>query len=360
MSTADFLRCLWPSSNQQDFDISAITYKGQEIPVEESDLLHKPFCTLKRFRCAAAVNSVPVLIVAPISGQYATLLRDTVAGLLPDHLVYITDWLDARQIPVTAGSFNLDDNIAYVIDFLRLLAPEIHVLAVCQSAVPVLAAVALLAAEGGADQPRSLILMGGLIDTRINPTRVDRWAETLAFRWLEQSVISQVPIGLPGYLRPVYPAYVQRAALITYLARHIGRRVEAPWELHVYGDATLAEPRFCRELLRLMDVPAELFLSNIRVVLQEQALPRGTMTWQGEPVRPSAIHQTALMTVEGEFDDISGRGQTYAAHDLCRSVSPHKRRHHMQRGIGHFGMYAGKSWFTKVLPPVRDFIQAQS
>ena len=308
---------------------------------------------------ALAENS-GVLIVAPISGQYATLLRDTVAGLLTTHRVYITDWIDARQVPFDAGRFDLDENISYIIEFLRFLQANLHVLAVCQSAVPTLAALALLASEDGAAPPRSLIMMGGLIDTRINPTRIDRWAKTAAFRWLEQSVLTIVPPGFAGYLRPVYPARVQRLALLTYIGRHVEFRGDGPWQLRLYGDATLAEPRFCRELLTLMDVPAELFLSNIRAVLQDHDLPRGGMVWQGQEVRPAAIRKTALMTIEGEFDDISGRGQTFAAHRLCRSIPPDRRRHHLQRGVGHFGLYAGRSWFSKVLPRVCEFVQAQS
>lgn len=359
IAAADLLECLIPSPGHPSFDLGTTRWRGRELAVEERELLRKPFCSLKLFRHEAVEQSAGVLVVAPLSGQYATLLRDVVAGLLPRHPVYITDWIDARQVPLAAGRFDLADNISYVLEFLRLLPPRLHVLAVCQSAVPALAAAALLAAGGGAGQPRSLILMGGLIDTRINPTRIDRRAESLSFRWLEQNLLTVVPPGFPGYLRPVYPAHLQRLGLLAYIARHVRADDGRPGQFRVLGDATLAEPRFCRELLTLMDVPAELFLSNIRAVLQEHELPRGRMVWQGQAVEPAAIQETALMTVEGEFDDISGRGQTYAAHELCRSIAPDRRRHHLQRGVGHFGMYAGDSWFTKVLPQVTDFMQAQ-
>lgn len=360
IAAAELLGCLVPESRHPRFALNSINCRGREVAVEALDLLRKPFCTLKMFGHEAVADNSGVLIVAPLSGQYATLLRDTVAGLLATHRVYITDWIDARQVPLSAGSFDLDENISYIIEFLRFLPPKLHVLAVCQSAVPALAAIALLASEGAPDQPRSLILMGGLIDTRINPTRIDRWAKTPAFRWLEQSVLAIVPPGFAGYLRPVYPAHIQRLALLAYIGRHVEYGNDRPWQLRLYGDATLAELRFCRELLTLMDVPAELFLSNIRAVLQDHDLPRGGMAWEGQEVKPAAIRKTALMTIEGEFDDISGRGQTFAAHELCRSIPSDKRRHHLQRGVGHFGMYAGRSWFTKVLPHVREFIQAQS
>lgn len=202
--------------------------------------------------------------------------------------------------------------------------------------------------------------MGGLIDTRINPTRIDRLAETLAFRRLEEAAIARVPPGFPGAGRRIYPASVQRAGLLAYLARRVELFAGSPFKLHVHGDPTLAEPEFLKRLLTLMDVPAELYLENIRAVLQDHALPRGTLTWHGRKVRPEAISRTALMTVEGEHDDISGRGQTRAAHGLCSALPANKRRHLLQPGVGHFGMYAGRSWCETVLPQVRDFIRGQS
>lgn len=357
MQTRDFLDCLYGAHRRSCFDLATAVVEGREGAVRESTVAGKPFCILRCFAPRAAASKPRVLVVAPLSGQFATLLRDTVAGLLPDHTVYITDWIDARQVPANAGKFDLDDNIAYVIDFIRLLGPEVHVLAVCQSAVPTLAAVSLLAAAGDPGQPRSMILMGGLIDARLNPTRVDRLAETLSLRWLERTVTTRVPRGFPGQDRRVYPAEAQRTGLLMYLARHIEYRPENPVELRVHSDATLADPWFCKELLTLMDLPVELYLQNIKTVLRDHALPRHAMTWRGQSVEPEAISKTALMTVEGQFDDISGRGQTHAAQVICSRIPPHKRRHYEQAGVGHFGMYAGASWFTSVLPQVCGFIR---
>jgi poly(3-hydroxybutyrate) depolymerase len=360
VSFTDLMGCLVPRSVHPEFALGTVRCRGQERRVDERVMLVKPFCRLKMLRRESAAETAGVLVVAPLSGQYATLLRDTVAGLLSRYCVYITDWSDARDVPLADGSFDLAANISYVLEFLRALPPPLHVVAVCQSAVPALAAAALLAAAGDVEQPRSLILMGGLVDTRVNPTRIDHWAKALSFQWLERAVIRLVPPGYPGFMRPVYPAEVQQLALLAYLGRHVRADDERPGQFRVTGDATLAEPVFRRELLTLMDVPAELFLSNVRAVLRNHDLPRGRLLWEGHIVEPAAIEGTALMTVEGEFDDISGRGQTHAAHGLCRSIPPDKRRHHVQRGVGHFGMYAGRTWFKKVLPQVVDFIEAQS
>lgn len=342
------------------FRLSSVNRDGDRIGVRESVVVERPFCTLRRFEACTAAPKARILIVAPLSGQYATLLRDTVAGLVADHVVYITDWIDARQVPLGAGRFDLDDNIEYVVDFVRPLGPDLHVLGVCQSAVPALAATALLASAGDPAQPRSLILMGGLIDTRINPTRIHRWANLPTFRLLEEQLITYVPVGFPGAMRHVYPAAAQRAGLLAYLARHTqypGKRYLDPAG---FDDPTLAHAEFLRELFTLMDVPAELYLQNIKAVLQYHVLPRGVMNWKGQKVQPEAIQNTALMTVEGEHDDISGPGQTQVAHDLCRGITPGKHHHLVQRGVGHFGMYAGDLWFSHVLPEVNAFIRVQN
>lgn len=260
---------------------------------------------------------------------------------------------------VGEGKFDLEDNVAYIIDCLSLLSPEVHVLAVCQSAVPALTATALLAAADDDRQPRSLILMGGLIDTRINRTRIDRIAQTSLFRRFECAAVTHVPPGFSGVGRRIYPAAIQRAGLLAYVARHIELSPEGILRLRMRGDPMLADPEFLKLLLNLMDLPAELHLQNMKAVLQDHALPRGTLTWLGQRVEPGAISRTGLMTMEGEYDDISGSGQTRAAQALCRAIPNHKRRHVLQAGIGHFGMYAGRSWFDCVLPQVRDFIRDQ-
>jgi poly(3-hydroxybutyrate) depolymerase len=244
-------------------------------------------------------------------------------------------------------------------EFMQVLGPDLHVLALCQSAVPALAAIALLAAAGEASQPRSLVLMGGLIDTRINPTRMNRLARRLLLAWFERTVIAAVPPGYPGHDRLVYPASAQRAALLTYLARHFEYLPGVPPRLRIHGDEALADPQFCKRLLTLMDLPAELFVQNVRLVLQEHALARGALVWRGLKVRPEAVRRTALMTVEGQFDDVSGRGQTLAAHTLCRSIPAGRRSHYEQPGVGHFGMFAGPRWLDQVAPRIRAFIRAQ-
>jgi len=337
MSAADFTACVYGPHERRGFAID-------HTVVERT-----PFCALTRF---ADGGATPVLLVAPLSGQHTTPLEDMVEGLLPEHDVYVTAWADARDVPLAAGPFGLDDNIAVVADCIRRLGPDVHVVAVCQSAVPALAATALLAADGDV-QPRSLVLMGGLIDTRLGETRVGRVARSLSLAWLERAVIARVTPAFPGHGRRVYPAWAQRAALRAYLARHLEVGAAPGREVGLRGDAALGDPRVCRALMTLMDVPAELFLDNIAAVFQDCALPRGTLRWRDRPVEPAAITATGLMTIEGAFDDISGRGQTHAAHDLCRQVPAARRCRHDQAGVGHFGLYAGAVWRRDVLPRAR-------
>jgi poly(3-hydroxybutyrate) depolymerase len=360
ISMSDFFESVSSLSTAPAFRLSTTGSHRDVVEVRHRTLVRKPFCTARQFDTGMTRSAPKVLVVAPLSGQYAVLLQDVVAGLLPDHSVYITDWRNARDVAAEKGKFDFEDNISYIHEFLRQLGPEVHVLAVCQSAVPALAATALLAAADDHRQPRSLILMGGLIDTRINPTRIDRLAETPAFRRLEEAAITRVPSGFPGTGRSIYPASVQHAGLLAYLARHVEFPAGSPSMLRIRGDPTLAEPEFLKRLLTLMDLPAELYLQNTWVVFQGHALPTGALVWRDRKVAPEAISRTALMTVEGEHDDISGRGQTRAAHELCSSLAANKRRHVLQPGVGHFGMYAGRSWFESVLPQVRDFIRGQS
>ena len=354
-----FMEAVFGDHRPRGFRLDATQRDGRAAAVEEVDLLAKPFCRLRHFRCAGDAEREKLLLVAPLAGQYPELLRDTVRGLLPHFAVHVTEWIDARQVPPEAGPFDLDANIAYLMDFLGALGSGVHVLAVCQSAVPALAAVALMAAAGAPHQPHSLVLMGGLIDTRISPTRMDLIARSLSLAWLETSFVSPVPGGFAGAGRSVYSARAQRAALLLYLARHVATFAGPAPHVRIHGDPAFADPDLLRDLLTLMDVPAELFFQNIRSVLQEHSLPRGRMTWRGQRVEPAAIAQTALMTVEGAFDDISGRGQTRAAHELCTGIPVDKRIHYEQPGVGHFGMYVGRYWFDQVLPRVLDFMRAR-
>ncbi len=343
------------------FGLPQTLIDGAAVPVQLETVESRPFCDLIHFKRDTTHNDPRVLVVAPMSGHYATLLRGTVEALLPDHDVYITDWIDAAEVPLEHGTFNLDDYVEYVIGFLQRLGPDVHVIAVCQPSVPVLAAISIMAADRHPQAPKSMILMGGPIDTRINPTRVNRHAQERSIEWFERTVISHVPASYPGFMRRVYPGFLQLTSFMAMNAdRHLGSAVRHFHHL-VQGDGDNAEShrKFYDEYLAVMDLPAEFFLQTIKVAFQDHALPRGTMTWRGSPVEPRAITQTALMTIEGELDDISGPGQTVAAHDLCAGLPPEKRLHLLQKNVGHFGIFNGKRWRGEILPKVRDFIRAQ-
>ena len=356
----DLVDCIAHIRGKPPFGFTSTIAGGKTVEVREVAVDRTPFCTLRRFVRPNGESDPTVLIVAPLSGHYATLMRDAVAGLLPDHDVHVTDWHDARDVPEDAGDFGFDDNIGAVVRCIRRLGPRTHVIAVCQAAQPTLAATALMAAAGEAEQPRSLVLMGGLIDPRINPTRIGRMATRLPLARFEAMVITRVPAGYAGAGRRIYPRHAHRAALVTYLARRLEFRPGTGAEVRVRGDPTLADPAFCREFLTIMDLPAELFLENLRLVFKEHVLARGALTCAGQKVEPSAIARTALMTVEGELDDASGLGQTRIAHNLCPNIPADRRAHYEEPGIGHFGMYAGRHWRESVLPKVRAFIRDQT
>jgi poly(3-hydroxybutyrate) depolymerase len=305
-----------------------------------------------------------VLLVAPLSGHHATLLRDTVRTMLPDHKVYITDWVDARMVPAEAGAFTLDDYVATIERFLRVIGEaagmdRVHVVSVCQPTVPVLAAVSLMAARGE-PVPRSLVLMGGPIDPRESPTAVNNLATQKPMWWFESNLIHLVPPNYPGRGRRVYPGFLQHAG---FMAMNPERHFMSHWDFYqdlVKGDLDDADAhrRFYDEYNAVLDMPAEYYLDTVRTVFQEFALPRGTWHVKGERVRPAAIEGTALMTIEGELDDISGEGQTRAAHALCTGVDDAARDHYTVPGAGHYGIFSGRRWRTQVYPRVRDFIAA--
>ncbi len=345
------------------WDIESTTVKGKEVEVFIETQLCTPFCDLVHFRRdlpAGRIGKDPkVLIVAPLSGHYATLLRGTVKAMLPEHDVYITDWRDARHVPLSLGEFDLDDHIDVMMDFFRYLGPDLTVMAVCQPAVSVLAAVSLMAAEKDPLQPRAMVLMGGPIDTRVNPTKVNQHAETKDLSWFENSVISRVPFPQPGAMRRVYPGFVQLSGFMTMnLDRHMQAHVGLYNHL-VEGDGDSADQHreFYDEYLSVMDLPAEFFLQTIETVFKEHALPRGFMTHRGVPVDPGKIRKTALMTVEGENDDICGHGQTSAAHGLCGGLPDEKKVHHLQKKVGHYGVFNGKRWKTEIQPRIAEFIR---
>jgi poly(3-hydroxybutyrate) depolymerase len=298
-----------------------------------------------------------VLIVAPLSGHHSTLLRDTVRSLLQDHKVYITDWTDARMVPVSAGPFHLDDYIAYVQDFIRHIGSDIHVMSVCQPTVPVLAAVSLMA-SAGEKPPLSMTMMGGPIDARRSPTSVNNLAMTRSFEWFENNVIYRVPQNYPGAQRRVYPGFLQHTGFVAMNPdRHATSHYDYFLDL-VRGDEDSAEAhrQFYDEYNAVLDLPAEYYLDTIKTVFQDFALCNGTWEVDGNLVRPQDIHRSALLTIEGELDDISGAGQTRAAHQLCTGIPSERQFHYDVEGAGHYGIFSGRRWRDKVYPQVRDFI----
>ncbi len=333
---------------------------GAQVAITEEITAHRLWGDLLRFRRETARPNDPrLLIVAPMSGHFATLLRGTVQAFLPDHDVYITDWRDAREVPVAQADFNLDDYIDTVMDFLRVLGPDTHVLAVCQPAVPVLAAASLMNAMGDPAAPRSMTLVGGPIDTREAPTQVNQFAKTRGIEWFRRNTIHRVPFGSPGFMRKVYPGFLQLAG---FMAMNLDRHVEAHWQMFSHlvagdGESLGSKRRFYEEYRAVMDLPAEYYLQTIATVFQEHLLPRGMMVSRDRKIDPAAIERTALLTVEGERDDISGIGQTKAAHALARNLPAAMRQHHEQKGVGHYGLFNGKRFNADVAPLIKNFIQ---
>ncbi|HYD29302.1 MAG TPA: polyhydroxyalkanoate depolymerase [Azospirillaceae bacterium] len=341
------------------FGLDTTSIDGRTVAVQERASLVKPFCTLLHFQRDTERRDPKILLVAPLSGHFATLLRGTVEALLPEHDVYITDWTDARQVPLARGAFGLDDYVAYVMDFVRHLGPDTHVMAVCQPTVPVLAAMSVMSAHDDPGLPRSMILMGGPIDPGAAPTTPTKLAESRPLEWFERTVVQTVPVYYPGGLRRVYPGFIQLTGFMTMnLERHLDAHMKL-FDHLVVGDGDSADKHreFYDEYLSVLDLPAEFYLDTISRVFQRHDLPNGTLTWRGEKVDPGAITKVALMTVEGELDDISAPGQTIAAHRLCRNLPSHMHLDHMQPAVGHYGIFNGRKWREHVLPRVRDFIR---
>jgi len=334
---------------------------GVRTPIEIRSVWEKPFCRLLYFdRKHPRPLRTPqprVLIVAPMSGHYATLLRGTVEAFLPTHEVYITDWSDARQVPLAAGRFDLEDYIDYVIEMFHVLGGNVHVLAVCQPAVPVLAAVSVMEAENDPYVPLSMTLMGGPIDTRRNPTAVNDLAGQKGIDWFRNNVITKVPFPHPGVMRDVYPGFLQ---LNGFISMNLDRHMDAHKKLFenlVKGDGDLVDKHreFYDEYLAVMDLTAEYYLQTVDTVFIKHALPKGEMTHRGKFVEPSKIVNVALMTVEGEKDDISGLGQTEATHGLCSSIPDERRVHYVQPGVGHYGVFNGSRFKSEIVPRICDF-----
>ena len=346
-----------------EFGIKSVSIDGLPAAVRVETALVKPFCNLLHFardsEIAAKRGDPKVLMIAPMSGHYATLLRGTVEAMLPDHDVYITDWADAREVPISMGRFDFDDFIDYVIEFVKFIGPNTHVIAVCQPAVPALIATAIMASRGQECQPASLVLMGGPIDTRRNPTKVNELAGARSINWFEQNVVSAVPFPHVGFMRPVYPGFMQLTGFMTMnLERHMSAHVDLFNDL-VKGDCDNVKQHqgFYEEYMSVMDLTAEFYLQTVKTVFQDHSLPDRTLYHRDEFVDCSAIKQTALMTVEGEKDDICGLGQTGAAHDLCTSIPDRDKVHYVQMGVGHYGVFNGTRWRTEIQPRIREFIR---
>ena len=339
--------------------ISSTAVGGREMAVEDEIIVEKPFCRLTHFKRDGARDDPRVLLVAPLSGHHATLLRDTVRALLPSHDIYITEWVDARRVPADRGTFGLDDYVHYMLAFMRHLGAGTHVISVCQPAPPVLAAVSLLAAANDPAAPRTITLMGGPVDARKSPTRVNCLATTKPYEWFEQNLIYPVPARYPGAGRLVYPGFMQHAG---FVAMNPGRHLRSHYEYYLHlieGDKSDAEAhrRFYDEYNAVLDMPARYYLETIRVIFQEFRLPLGTWALDGVPITPAAIHRTALLTVEGELDDISGQGQTHAAHDLCSGIPPSMKERYTVRDCGHYGIFSGSKWRQRVCPRICAFIE---
>jgi len=361
----DLMHRLAKDYEKPAFGISSATVGGIEVAVQQQVAVHKPFCRLLRFKrftdnpvALETMKSQPtVLVVAPLSGHHSTLLRDTVRSLLHDHKVFITDWTDARMVPAEAGPFHLDDYVAYVQEFIRHVGPHAHVISVCQPTVPVLAAVSLMASRGETT-PLTMTMMGGPIDARKSPTAVNNLAMGKSFQWFENNVIYRVPQNFPGAGRRVYPGFMQYSGFVAMNPdRHVTSHYDYFLDL-VRGDEESAESHreFYDEYNAVLDMPAEYYLDTIKKVFQEFALVNGSWVVEGQPVRPQDIRRTALLTIEGELDDISGAGQTKAAHELCSGIPAEHRFHYDAAGAGHYGIFSGRRWREMVYPRVRSFI----
>lgn len=348
------------------FNITSTIINDKEVEVIEENVISNDFCNLVHFKKntdsnkkSAAKKQATVLIVAPLSGHHATLLRDTVTSLLPGHDVFITDWIDARMVPLSKGAFHLDDYIHYVQDFIRHLGPNIHVISVCQPTVPVLAAISLMATENDPALPKTMTMMGGPIDARKSPTKVNTLATEKKFSWFENTVIYSVPPNYPGFGRKVYPGFLQYAG---FVSMNPDRHAQSHWDFYqhlIEGDDESAEQhrQFYDEYNAVLDLPAEYYLETIKVVFQNFDLPNGTWLVDGKLVRPQDIKTVALFTVEGELDDISGAGQTQAAHDLCSSIPSDMKQDFVAPGCGHYGIFSGKRWRNLIYPKVAAFIE---
>jgi poly(3-hydroxybutyrate) depolymerase len=346
------------SHSRPPFNIGSVTAGNRDVEVRE-DVAHvTPFATLLHFKKDIEVEQPRVLLVAPLSGHFATLLRSTVRTMLPEHDVYITDWHNMRDVDRKHGRFGFDEYVDHIVKFLEVMGEGAHVMAVCQPCVAVLIAAAVMAQDNHPAQPRSMTLMAGPIDTRVNPTKVNELANSKPIGWFEKNLIARVPFRHGGAFRQVYPGFVQLAA---FMSMNIERHVKAHRELYDNlrnGEREKAKftKDFYDEYFAVLDLSAEFYLETVQRIFQEHQLPMGTVQWHGQKVEPRAIRRTMLLTVEGEKDDICAVGQTSAAHDLCSGLRPYRKRHHMQTGVGHYGVFSGKRWESQIYPLVKNLI----
>ena len=344
------------------YGIDRVRVGNRDLEVTEDVAYATPFGSLLHFKKQDAPEQPRMLLVAPMSGHFATLLRGTVKTLLQDHDVYITDWHNPRDIPLDKGRFGLDDYTAHLIDFLGQLGPRPHMVAICQPSVSALAAAAIMCEDNHPSRPATLTLMAGPIDTRIQPTKVNEFAKSKPIKWFEDNLINYVPFQCKGAFRKVYPGFVQ---LTAFMSMNLERHIKQHMDLHnhlVKGETDKAATikTFYDEYFAVMDLPAEFYIETVRDVFQNHLLPQGKLTFRGRPVNPAAVRRMGLMTVEGERDDICSIGQTLAAQELCTGVRAYRRVHHMQAGVGHYGVFSGKKWNNEIYPLLRDFVHINS
>jgi poly(3-hydroxybutyrate) depolymerase len=357
-ATAEVVANARPTHERPAWGIDEVEIDGRPVPVVERPLLSTPFATLLHFATPSLTDRPRVLVVGPMSGHFATLLRPTVRTLLVDHDVVVVDWHNARDVPLAAGRFGLDEYVDLVLQAIRHVGPDTHVVAVCQPAPLVLAAVALMAEDGDSARPRSVTLMAGPVDTRVNRNKMNDGAERRPLSWYERWVTTTVPRGYAGAGRKVYPGVVQLSAFMSMNPRrHWGAQLGMFRALVVGDEEKAAATRtFYDEYSAVMDVHADFYLETLQRIFMEHDLPRGVFTWRGRPVDLSAIRDTALLTVEGAQDDLCSPGQTAAAHDLCTGLPAELKRHHLQERVGHYGVFAGSRWESEIYPVLRDFV----
>ena len=350
--TADYEEPKW--------ELDSTTINNKKVNIKQQVVYQKPYCNLLHFKREKMQAGQPkVLLIAPLSGHFATLLRSTAKEFLPDHETYITDWRNARDVPLSDGSFSFDDYVTYLMEFITFLGPDTHVIAVCQPCVPAMVALSVMHQENDRNLPKSLTLMGGPIDVRISPTEVNDYASGKDLEWFDKNVICTVPSGFTGKGQTVYPGFIQLSGFLSMnMDSHVNKHFKFFGDL-IKGDGDSAENhrQFYNEYLAVMDMPADYYLDTIHKVFLEHDLPNGTMEYQGKLIDLDAITKTAILTIEGEKDDITGRGQTSAALGLCANLAKSKKKHYEQAGVGHYGIFNGRKYRDNIAPMIKDFIQ---